>query len=68
MAETTTKKSGTDKPAEETKPKLAPAGASGNAAVQNLLGRRAVAASHPESADELARIDAELAELGVTAQ
>lgn len=55
-------------PAKESAPKLAPAAASGDAGVQNLLGRRAVAASHPESSDELAEIDRQLAELGFTAQ
>lgn len=49
-------------------PKLARASESGDAGVQNLLGARAVAASHPELADKLADIDRQLAALGFTAE
>ncbi len=64
----TPKKSTESKPVER---KLAPAGASGDAGVQNLLGQRAVLASHPDEPghqQRLADIDQQLADLGFTAQ
>lgn len=47
-------------------PKLAPAGASGDAGVQNLLAHRSIHASNGD-ADKVAEIDRQLAELGFTA-
>lgn len=54
----------------ETKPepaKLAPAAASGDAGVQNLLAQRSGHTSNGD-ADKVAEIDRQLAELGFTAQ
>lgn len=51
----------TDKPAET--PKLAPAGASGNAEVQNLLAQRSIHTSNGDDA-KVAEVDRALADLG----
>jgi hypothetical protein len=53
----------TEKPAEPLAPKLAPAGASGNAEIHNLLGERSVHASNGD-AERVADVDRRLAELG----
>lgn len=52
---------------EPASPKLAPAGASGEAGVQNLLAQRYTHASNGDT-DAVAEIDRQLAELGLTAQ
>lgn len=52
---------------EPTPPKLAPAGASGEAGIQNLLAHRLTHASNGDT-DAVAEIDRQLAELGLTAQ
>lgn len=48
-------------------PRLAPAGASGDAGIQNLLGARMVHASNGDT-ERVADIDRQLAELGFTVQ
>lgn len=50
-----------------TPPKLAPAAASGDAGVQILLAHRSIHASNGDAA-RVAEVDAQLAELGFTAQ
>lgn len=52
-----------DKPAEAPAPKLAPAAASGDAGVQNLLAQRTIHASNGDT-DRVADVDRALAELG----
>lgn len=65
------KKTAVEKPAEPIKapepPKLAPAGASGDAGVQILLARRSIHTSNGD-AEKVAEVDRQLAELGFTAQ
>lgn len=52
---------------EQAPSKLAPAGASGEAGIQNLLAHRLTHTSNGD-ADAVAEIDRQLAELGFTAQ
>jgi hypothetical protein len=56
-----------EKAVEPVTPKLAPAGASGDAGVQFLLALRSTHTSN-EDAEKVADIDRQLAELGFTAQ
>lgn len=57
----------TAKVEESAPPKLAPAGASGEAGVQGLLAQRFTHASNGDT-DAVADVDRQLAELGLTAQ
>jgi|GEM_PF-6376268 len=65
MAET--KKTAEPEPRAPEPPKLAPAGASGDAGVQFLLALRSTHTSN-DDAGKVAEIDRQLAELGFTAQ
>lgn len=65
MADTAPKKTTAEKAPEP--PKLAPAAASGDAGVQILLAHRSIHASNGDT-ERVAEVDAQLAELGFTAQ
>jgi hypothetical protein len=61
------KKTGAEKEEPKAQAKLARAGESSDAGVQNLLALRGIHASN-QDADKVAELDAQLAELGYTAQ
>lgn len=67
MADTTKKTTEKPTPAVPAAPRLAPAGASGDAGVQWLLAERHAHTSNGD-AERVADIDRQLAELGYTAQ